>query len=92
MRPTPILLKRPPSSIRRLQLTTKQAGKDYYKGTGSGAMGRHTKHGGYVLDYNKVRTYMVPAIPRNFAVCPISLMSTIHVVVLCPQGCSEQWC
>jgi len=23
-------------------------------------MGRHTKHGGYVIDRNKVRTYVVP--------------------------------
>ncbi|ORX82492.1 hypothetical protein K493DRAFT_361433 [Basidiobolus meristosporus CBS 931.73] len=29
-------------------------------GKGSGAMGRHTKHGGYIIDYNKVRTYVVP--------------------------------
>lgn len=88
MRPTPILLKRPPSSIRRLQLTTKQAGKDYYKGTGSGAMGRHTKHGGYVLDYNKVRTYMVPAIPRNFAVCPFPQLQYMYLYLYCV--CSVQ--
>jgi hypothetical protein len=29
-------------------------------GTGSGAMGRHTKRGGYLIDWNKVRTYVVP--------------------------------
>jgi Mitochondrial ribosomal protein L27 len=29
-------------------------------GTGSGAMGRHTKRGGYLVDWNKVRTYVVP--------------------------------
>lgn len=29
-------------------------------GTGSGAMGRHTKRGGYIIDWNKVRTYVVP--------------------------------
>lgn len=56
MRPTPVLQR----AIRRLRLTTKQAGKDYYKGTGTGSMGRHTKHGGYIVDYNKVRTYVCP--------------------------------
>ena len=47
-------------ALRRLALTTKQAGKDYYKGTGSGSMGRHTKFGGYRIDWSKVRTYRVP--------------------------------
>ncbi|KAI9714284.1 MAG: hypothetical protein M1820_000245 [Bogoriella megaspora] len=46
--------------LRRLALTTKQAGKGYYKGTGSGSMGRHTKHGGYQIEWHKVRTYVVP--------------------------------
>ena len=45
---------------RRLALTTKGAGKNFYKGTGSGSMGWHTKHGGYRIDWNKVRTYKVP--------------------------------
>ncbi|KAG9579031.1 hypothetical protein KCU77_g10880, partial [Aureobasidium melanogenum] len=54
--PTPSLGR----ALRRLALTTKQAGKDYYKGTGSGSMGRHTKYGGYRIDWSKVRTYCVP--------------------------------
>ncbi|CAD0090691.1 unnamed protein product [Aureobasidium vineae] len=54
--PTPSLGR----ALRRLALTTKQAGKDYYKGTGSGAMGRHTKYGAYRIDWSKVRTYVVP--------------------------------
>ncbi|RUS14587.1 LOW QUALITY PROTEIN: mitochondrial ribosomal protein L27-domain-containing protein [Endogone sp. FLAS-F59071] len=29
-------------------------------GTGSGSMGRHTKRGGYEIDWNKVRTFVVP--------------------------------
>lgn len=29
-------------------------------GTGTGAMGRHTKRGGYKVDWNRVRTYVVP--------------------------------
>lgn len=44
---------------RRLALTTKH-GHNYYKGTKTGSMGRHTKHGGYVVDYAKVRTYPAP--------------------------------
>lgn len=56
MQPTPVLQR----ALRRLRLTTKQAGKDYYKGHGTGAMGRHTKHGGYIVDRAKVRTYVCP--------------------------------
>jgi large subunit ribosomal protein L41 len=55
-------------ALRRLALTTKQAGKDYYKGTGSGSMGRHTKYGGYRIDWDKVRTYKVPNL-TDFHVC-----------------------
>ncbi|ORX88174.1 hypothetical protein K493DRAFT_200026, partial [Basidiobolus meristosporus CBS 931.73] len=59
---------------RRDPMTSKR-GHNYYKGVscvslligfhpfmgkGSGAMGRNTKHGGYIIDYNKVRTYVVP--------------------------------
>ncbi|KAL9640213.1 MAG: hypothetical protein Q9164_000400 [Protoblastenia rupestris] len=59
MRPTPPLTRK----LTRLRLTTKQAANKggYYKGTGTGAMGWHTKHGGYVIDWAKVRTYVVPA-------------------------------
>ncbi|KAK7204313.1 mitochondrial ribosomal protein L27-domain-containing protein [Myxozyma melibiosi] len=45
---------------RRKPVTTKRGNKDFYKGTGSANMGRHTKHGGYIIDYQKVRTYVVP--------------------------------
>jgi len=55
-------------SLRRLALTTKQAGKDYYKGNRTGSMGRHTKHGGYTIDFKKVRTYCVPADLASFTV------------------------
>ncbi|KAL0638950.1 60S ribosomal protein L27, mitochondrial [Maublancomyces gigas] len=56
MQPTTVLQR----SIRRLALTTKQVNGGYYKGTRSGSMGRHTKHGGYIIDWKKVRTYVVP--------------------------------
>jgi large subunit ribosomal protein L41 len=64
MRPTPSLAAR----SRRLRLTTKMVNGGYYKGTGSGSMGWHTKHGGYVIDANKVRTYKVPENLKDFKV------------------------
>ncbi|KAL8863283.1 MAG: hypothetical protein Q9178_000658 [Gyalolechia marmorata] len=66
MQPTAPLLRR----LRRLALTTKQVNGGYYKGTGSGAMGRHTKHGGYIVDYKKVRTYVVPKDLKDFKLTP----------------------
>jgi len=47
-------------ALRRLALTPKNAGKDFYKGTRTGSMGWHTKYGGYRIDWDKVRTYKVP--------------------------------
>ena len=45
---------------RRLRLTTKDVNKGFYKGTGTGSTGRHTKHGGFVVEWDKVRTYVCP--------------------------------
>ncbi|KAL9117641.1 MAG: hypothetical protein Q9187_005820 [Circinaria calcarea] len=56
--------------IRRLALTTKQVNGGYYKGTGSGSMGRHTKHGDYVIEWHKVRTYIVPKELQDFKLTP----------------------
>ncbi|KAJ2382114.1 60S ribosomal protein L27, mitochondrial, partial [Coemansia sp. RSA 2559] len=39
---------------------TSKRGHNFYKGNRTGSMGRHTKHGGYVVDLDKVRTYVVP--------------------------------
>ena len=55
--------------LRRLALTTKQVNGGYYKGTGSGSMGKHTKHGGFIIDWRKVRTYVVPNNLGEFKVC-----------------------
>ncbi|KAH9216101.1 mitochondrial ribosomal protein L27-domain-containing protein, partial [Leptodontidium sp. 2 PMI_412] len=66
MKPTQALAKR----LKRLALTTKATNKGYYKGTGTGSMGSHTKHGGYVMDWNKVRTYVVPANLDTFKLTP----------------------
>ncbi|KAI8068012.1 mitochondrial ribosomal protein L27-domain-containing protein [Gongronella butleri] len=53
------VLKSLPRGAKRLQLTAKR-GHNYYKGTGSGAMGRHTKKGGYMIDWARVRSFVVP--------------------------------
>lgn len=55
-------------AFRKFPLTTKDINKGFYKGTGSGSMGRHTKFGGYVLDWQKVRTYVVPPELDSFKV------------------------
>lgn len=47
-------------TFRKLPLTTKDINKGFYKGTGTGSMGSHTKFGGYIIDWQKVRTYVVP--------------------------------
>ena len=65
MKPTHALLKR----VSRLSLTTKQTNKGYYKGTGTGSTGRHTKHGGYLIQWDKVRTYVVPSNLKDFKAC-----------------------
>ncbi|KAI8978026.1 mitochondrial ribosomal protein L27-domain-containing protein [Pilobolus umbonatus] len=57
-----------PRGASRMPLTSKK-GHNFYKGTGSGAMGRHTKNGGYVVDWNKVRTFVVPDL-ENFNLAP----------------------
>ncbi|KAI8871350.1 hypothetical protein GQ42DRAFT_4674 [Ramicandelaber brevisporus] len=44
---------------RRGVMTSKQ-GRNFYKGTRSGKMGEHTKQGGFRVDYNRVRTYVMP--------------------------------
>ncbi|TGJ88591.1 hypothetical protein E0Z10_g229 [Xylaria hypoxylon] len=66
MQPTLALLKR----YRKLPLTTKDIKKGFYKGTRTGSMGRHTKYGGYVIDWSKVRTYVVPAGLDAFTLTP----------------------
>ena len=53
---------------RHLRLTTKDVGRGFYKGNRTGSMGRHTKHGGYVVEWQKVRTYVVPQELKDFKV------------------------
>ena len=63
MQPSPILQR----AIRRLALTTKQGPHNYYKGNRTGALGTHTKYGGYRINWAKVRTYVCPDL-RDFSV------------------------
>ncbi|PSN73527.1 hypothetical protein BS50DRAFT_569050 [Corynespora cassiicola Philippines] len=59
------------STIRRLPLSTKQAGKEYYKGNRVGNMGTIDKYGNFHPDYSKVRTYMYPvAGVKDFELTP----------------------
>ncbi|KAJ2901529.1 uncharacterized protein MKZ38_001714 [Zalerion maritima] len=67
MRPTAALLGRP---YRKLRLTTKDINKGFYKGNRTGSMGTHTKWGGYKIDYDKVRTYVVPENLNEFTLTP----------------------
>ena len=57
--------------FRKTPLTTKDVNKGFYKGTRTGNMGRHTKYGGFVVEWNKVRTYVVPPL-EGFKVCRVS--------------------
>ncbi|QKX53452.1 uncharacterized protein TRUGW13939_00531 [Talaromyces rugulosus] len=54
----------------RLRLTTKQVNGGYYKGNRTGSMGAFDKKGKYVLDYRKVRTYVVPESLNEFMLTP----------------------
>ncbi|GAB0134561.1 hypothetical protein EsDP_00002926 [Epichloe bromicola] len=67
MRPTQVLSV---GRYRHLKLTTKDVGKGFYKGNRTGSMGRHTKYGGYVIEWNKVRTYAVPSGLKDFKLTP----------------------
>lgn len=55
MKPSPTLLAK-----RGIPFTTKQVGKGFYRGTGTGSMGAHTEYGGYLIDWRKVRHFNVP--------------------------------
>ncbi|ROT36289.1 hypothetical protein SODALDRAFT_335379 [Sodiomyces alkalinus F11] len=76
MQPSPILRV---LNYRHLRLTTKDVNKGFYKGNRTGAMGRHTRFGGYQIEWNRVRTYVVPERLRDpeFKLTPF-VGKTIH--------------
>lgn len=49
------------SGSNRHPLTSKQGNKNYYKGTRSSGVGSFTTQGSYIVNWEKVRTYKVPA-------------------------------
>ncbi|CAK9438616.1 mitochondrial 54S ribosomal protein mL41 [Lodderomyces beijingensis] len=49
------------SGSKRHPLTTKQGNKNYYKGTRSSGIGSLDSRGRYHVNWDKVRTYVVPA-------------------------------
>ncbi|KAJ5157139.1 uncharacterized protein N7482_008239 [Penicillium canariense] len=54
----------------RLRLTTKQVNGGYYKGNRTGSMGFFDRKGNYVIDWKKVRTYVVPEDLDSFKLTP----------------------
>lgn len=64
-----IMVKPTSPMMARLRLTTKQVGPGYYKGNRTGSMGYFRKRK-YVIDYSKVRTYVVPEGLADFKVRP----------------------
>lgn len=48
------------SGSKRHTLTTKQGNKNFYKGTGSSGIGKLNNAGNYIVNWSKVRTYVVP--------------------------------
>ncbi|EAT78324.2 hypothetical protein SNOG_14453 [Parastagonospora nodorum SN15] len=46
--------------LRRLPLSTKQAGKEYYKGNKVGKLGTITRYGNFAPDWSAIRTYVYP--------------------------------
>ena len=75
-------------ALRRLALTTKMTNKGFYKGTGTGSMGSHTKWGGYKIDYAKVRTFKVPDL-TDFPVCLLVFFSCLFACLALFLGPSK---
>ncbi|KAJ5897413.1 hypothetical protein N7504_007701 [Penicillium tannophilum] len=64
------MFKPSPTMMARLRFTTKQVNGGYYKGTRTGSMGQFDKKGNYVIDWKKVRTYVVPDDLDEFDLTP----------------------
>jgi large subunit ribosomal protein L41 len=60
------------SGTKRHALTTKQGNKNFYKGTRSSGVGRHTRKAGYVIQWNKVRTFVTPKVFNDELKCFVS--------------------
>ena len=60
------------SGTKRHALTTKQGNKNFYKGTRSSGIGRHTRKNGYIIQWNKVRTFVTPKVFNDELKCFVS--------------------
>lgn len=68
MKPTQPLFKRIKA---RIAFTTKEVGKGFYRGSRVGSLGAHTPQGGYLIDYRKVRHFVVPDL-KDFKLTPFT--------------------
>jgi hypothetical protein len=76
---------------RKLPLTTKDINKGFYKGNRTGSMGRHTKFGGYVIEWEKVRTYVVPEGMAQFKVSEGSLFQPVAMAAVEDESYNINW-
>lgn len=80
-RPTQALGKK----FRKLRLTTKDINKGFYKGNRTGNMGTHDKWGGFTIEFEKVRTYAVPAGLDTFKVRDLAPIPRVEM----PKSCAD---
>lgn len=66
MKPTQALFRR----LRKFQMSRKAGPRGYYRGTRTGKTGEHTNKGGYIINYDWVRSFVPPEaeMMKNFKV------------------------
>ncbi|KAF9699954.1 hypothetical protein EKO04_001687 [Ascochyta lentis] len=84
-KPTPALQ----GTIRRLPLSTKQAGREYYKGNRVGSMGTINRYGNFTPDWNKIRTYVFPVLGTENAELTPFVAQTIQKTRTTDSGQAE---
>ncbi|KXN71505.1 hypothetical protein CONCODRAFT_5757 [Conidiobolus coronatus NRRL 28638] len=62
----------------------RKRGHQYYKGTGTGSHGRHNGKGGYIIESQKVRHYVVPNL-ENCELTPYVSHRSPKVYKTCTQ-------
>lgn len=67
------------SGNKRWSLSTKQGNKNFYKGTGSTGVGRWTRKGNYQINWEKVRTYVVPSSVESTDLRPLVCPTTPNI-------------
>ncbi|KAJ4984172.1 hypothetical protein SVAN01_10343 [Stagonosporopsis vannaccii] len=76
-------------TIRRLPLSTKQAGKEYYKGNRVGSMGTINRYGNFTPDWNKIRTYVFPVLGTKNAELTPFVAQTVQKTRTTDNGMPE---